>query len=242
MSAAFSDSAMGGLDREEGENGSDLPVVEPLSALAGRVLGALMEKAFATPDLYPLTLNALTNACNQRSNRDPVIAADSREVELALEELRRRRLAILVVGSEARVPKYKHKFSLQYPVDEVDEALVCELLLRGPQTTASLRSNAERLGRVPELGEVEDRLQRLAERAEGALVVRLPRLVGQKEPRWAQLLTGQPDVESMGKEPESLSVSVVIPPEIERRLQGLEAEVSALRAQLDRIRTELGIA
>ncbi|MDB6115407.1 MAG: hypothetical protein JWQ62_2352, partial [Lacunisphaera sp.] len=122
---------------------------EPLSALEARVLGCLIEKEFATPDIYPLTLNALVNACNQRSNRDPLMEVGAREVEAALEQLRLKRLAAMFSGAEARVPKFKQKLDEVYPMSEPARAVFGELLLRGPQTLAGLRGNAARLQPMP---------------------------------------------------------------------------------------------
>jgi uncharacterized protein YceH (UPF0502 family) len=212
-----------------------------LSAMAARVLGSLIEKEFATPDVYPLTLNSLVNACNQKSNRDPVISVSGREVELGLEELKRHRLAILVAGSDARVPKYKQKLDLVFPVDEEERALMCELLLRGPQTAAGLRANAERLHAMPSVERVEEILQELAGGGKKALVRRLPRQTGQKEARWAQLLSGEPEA-GWVSEPEALTVEVTLPPEVARRFEALELEVRELREQLRALRSELGVA
>lgn len=238
------------MDSETTENPETLPVATVpsqkeglvLSPLAARVLGSLIEKEFATPDLYPLTLNSLTNACNQRSNRDPVISASAREVELALEELRKHRLAIQVVGSEARVPKFKQKLCLVYPVGQVEHAVMCELLVRGPQTAAALRANAERLCPMPDLLVFEEVLRGLSELAEGPLVQKLSRQIGQKEARWVQLLTGAPQEAALSGEPDAIKVAVVIPPEVEQRLQSLEIEVASLKEALAGLRRELGIA
>ena len=231
---------------------SDPPASEiappPLSALEARVLGCLIEKELATPDLYPLTLNALVNACNQRSNRDPVMEVVARDAELALEQLRQKRMVTLFSGADARVPKFKQKLELVYPMDPAARALLGELLLRGPQTAASLRANTERMLPVPAAAEFEALLAELAARPSGALVRKLPRQPGQKEARWVQLLTGQPSLselqrgssegEASGEEP--LVVAAVLPPEAERRLAVLEEEVVRLRAELARLRAALG--
>ena len=216
-----------------------IPVPPPLSPLAARVLGCLIEKEFATPDIYPLSLNALTNACNQRSNRVPEISASGSEVEIALEELRNQRLATAFTGADSRVQKFKHKLSSVYPVSLVEQAVICELLVRGPQTTAGLRSNGERLYGMPGTAELEVLLVGLAERPEGALVRKLPRQAGQKEARWTQLLTGEPTAESETG-PEPITVTLSIPAEVEQRLASLESEVSLLRAELAELRKALG--
>ena len=208
-----------------------------LSVLAGRVLGCLIEKETATPDVYPLTLNALTNACNQRSNRSPVMSAQAREVELALQELRARRLAVLVTGGDSRVEKYRHRLPETMELSVLEQTLLCELLVRGPQTAAALRSNAERLRPVPE--DVETVLARLAERPEGGMVKKMERQIGQKEARWQQLLASE--AAGTDGEPESVSVTVTLPESAEKRITDLESEVARLRASVEQLRRELGL-
>ena len=227
-----------------------MPVEPPLSALEARVLGCLIEKELATPDVYPLTLNALVNACNQRNNRAPLMSVGPREVEVALEELRRKQLVTFFGGAESRVPKFKQKLEVAFPMETAARAIVGELLLRGPQTTAGARANAERLCAMPDLIEIEAMLAELAARPAGALVRKLPRQPGQKEARWTQLLTGEPAGGADGAETNDeatsaggtrpLTVAITLPEEAERRLAALEAEVAQLRAELTRLREELG--
>jgi len=213
----------------------------PLSALELRVLGSLIEKEFATPDIYPLSLNSLLNACNQRSNRAPVMAVEAPETEAAIESLRARRLVSRFVGADARVPKFRHTFDLVYPVSPEACALLAELMLRGPQTAAALRANAERLRPMPDPAAVEAMLAELAARAPAPLVAKLPRATGQKEARWGQLLgeDASPGAEA-GAGAEPLKVSLALPPEAERRIAALEAEVARLAAELGRLRAALG--
>ena len=211
-----------------------LPFV--LSGVAARALGCLIEKEFATPDIYPLTLNALTNACNQRSNRDPVMALSEADVVAGLDELRVQKLAVIFTGADSRVPKYKHKLEQVFPMEDATRALLCELLVRGPQTAASLRANSERLCRQPGPAEFEALLAELAARKSGALVQKLPRQTGQKEARWVQLLTGEPALQS---EPETLLRPV--PSDLERRVTELEELVKRLAADMAGLRTELGM-
>lgn len=214
---------------------------EPLSLLAARVLGCLIEKELATPDIYPLTLNALVNACNQRSNREPVMEVGAREVEVALEQLRQKHLVVLFGGAEARVPKFKQKIDAVHPLSTPARAVLGELLLRGPQTLAGLRANAERLQAMPPTEEFGALVAELAERPSGALVRQLPRQPGQKEVRWTQLLTGEPAIGvSATPANEPLKVALTLPPEIEQRLGALEQEVATLKAELARLRAELG--
>lgn len=204
------------------------------------MLGCLIEKELTTPDVYPLTLNALVNACNQKSNRDPVMEVTAREVEAAVEQLRLKHLAILFSGADARVPKFKQKLDAVYPMATAARALLGELLLRGPQTLAGLRANSERMSAMPPAEEFEAMVNAdLVQRPSGALVRQLPRQPGQKEARWAQLLTGEPVV-AADAVPEPVKVTLALPPEVERRLAALEAEVVHLRAELARLRQSLG--
>lgn len=210
-----------------------------MSALAARVLGCLIEKEFATPDIYPLTLNALVNACNQKSNREPVMDASSREVEAGLDELRQSRLAVVFAGADARVPKYKQKVDAVFPMEPSARAMLGELLLRGPQTAAALRSNAERLHTMPGAEEFEALLADLAGRPSGAVVRKLSRQPGQKEARWAQLLTGEPAEESVSSS-SPVTVKMMLPTEVDQRLAALEMEVKALRTEIAALRLSLG--
>ncbi len=219
-----------------------LPVSEPLlSPLEARVLGCLIEKEFSTPDIYPLTLNALVNACNQRSNRSPVIEVGSEAVSAALEALRMKRFSALFSGADARVPKFKQTLDNVLPVEDATRALLGELLLRGPQTAAALRGNAERLHAMPPAAEVEAILTELAARPGENWVRKLPRQPGQKEARWAQLLTGEPAIESSGAgTSEPLTVAMVLPAQAEQRIAALEAEVIRLATELARLQAALG--
>jgi uncharacterized protein len=221
----------------------EYPENPPLSLLEARVLGCLIEKEFTTPDVYPLTLNALVNAANQRNNRAPILSVTAREVEAALDQLRQRRLVALVAGGDARVPKFKQTLDNGYPLDSVTRALMGELLLRGPQTTAGLRSNSERLQPMPDAVEIDVLLTSLAERPAGPLVRRLQRQPGQKEARWAQLFTGEPSAApetASASEPLTVTMAMTLPPEVESRLQALEKEVADLRAELAALRKDLG--
>lgn len=213
-----------------------------LNLIEARVLGCLLEKEKTTPENYPLSLNALVNACNQKSNRNPVMALTAREVELALDGLRRRRLAGLFSGADARVPKFKHTLDLGLPMEAADEAVLCELLLRGPQTTGELRGRCERMHPFAETAAVEASLQRLAERPAGRLVITLPRQAGQKESRHAQTLTGPPDATAIAATPQAdpLKVAIELPAEAETRFAALEQSVAALRAEVAALRQSLG--
>lgn len=214
------------------------PLTPSLSPLEARVLGCLIEKQAATPDLYPLTLNALIAACNQRSNRAPVLSVGAAEVEAALAALRNRKLATVFAGAAARGAKHKHSLDLVFPLEPAARAVLAELLLRGPQTAAGLRANAARLHAMPEAAEFDQLLASLADRPDGGLVHLLPRQAGQKEARWAQRLAEEADSAVDTAAP--LTVALTLPPEAEQRLAALETEVAQLRAELARLRQALG--
>jgi uncharacterized protein YceH (UPF0502 family) len=231
----------------------DYPVQDGMAApvtldfVEARVLGCLIEKETTTPDAYPLSLNALVNACNQKNNRAPVTELGEREVEGALDRLRGKRLVTAFSGANARAIKYKHRFGERFPVEPLAQAMLAELMLRGPQTTAGLRGNCERMVAVPDLPGCEALLVHLTGGAE-PLVRKLPRQTGQKEARWAQLLTGEPSAEDLtgsagadaGREPLKVAVAMTLPPEAETRLAALEAEVAVLKTELTRLRKALG--
>ena len=152
-----------------------------------RVLGALLEKEISTPEYYPLSLNALVNACNQKSNRDPVVAYDDDTVEDALEHLRLQGLASRITGRDSRVPKHEQRFTEKCNLGRREAAILCVLMLRGWQTPGELRGRSERLHTFDDLEEVESTLGRLTEMG---FVKKLPRQTGFKEQRWAHLLSG----------------------------------------------------
>src|SRR5215472_14763706 len=158
-----------------------------IDAAEARVLGSLLEKEIATPEYYPLSLNALVNACNQKSNREPVVSYDDDTVEVALEALRAKGLALRSTGRESRVAKHAQRFTEKFNVGRREAALMCVLLLRGPQTVGELRGRTERLYTFDDLEAVESTLHRLAEME---FVRQLPRQAGYKESRYAQLLCG----------------------------------------------------
>jgi uncharacterized protein len=173
------------------------PIV--LTRAQARVLGALIEKEVTTPDYYPMSLNALINACNQRSNREPVMDLDEEAVRQALHGLEDLRLAGRARGADGRVTKYEHWLGEAFNFSRAETALICVLLLRGPQTPGELRGRTERLHRFDEIGEVLAGLQKLMER-EPALVAVLPRQPGTKEARYAHLLSGPVESQSVAAE------------------------------------------
>jgi uncharacterized protein len=189
-----------------------------------RVLGALLEKEITTPEYYPLTLNALVNACNQKSNRDPVVSYDDEIVEQALALLRDKRLAFQLTGAGMRVPKFGHRIVEVLNLGRRELAILCELMVRGPQTVGELRNRSERMHRFDDLEGVETCLRNLAERPDQALVKQLERQPGTKEPRWAHLLSG--DVVETMHSTDTASTRT-------DRMTTLENEVRELRERLE---------
>jgi len=210
-----------------------------LSADEARVIGALIEKEITTPDQYPLSLNALTNACNQKSNRDPVVSWGEARVQQLLDGLSRRALAVDRSGFGSRVPKYRHLFcntafgSLKFSPQEL--AIVCELLLRGPQTPGELRTHAARLAALHDVSEVESELEDLMTRPDGPFVARLSREPGRRESRYMHLFSGDAPPAAETEPAASPSVAAGTP-RIGDRLSALEAEVAALRRELEALK------
>jgi uncharacterized protein YceH (UPF0502 family) len=200
-----------------------------LDATEARILGALVEKQLTTPEYYPLTLNSLVTACNQKNNRDPVMSLDERTVTNAIEQLRDRNLVYVFYGSTSRVPKYKHMLPSVYELDPAGTAVMAVLMLRGPQTLGELRERTGRMHEFTGLGEVQETLDGLMRRDE-PLVVKLERLAGKKEARFAHLLSGEIDVESLAAA-QPATRSGFDP----SRIEGLEIEVTALREEVTRL-------
>src|SRR6185437_3385600 len=161
-----------------------------LNNIEARVLGSLIEKEITTPDYYPLSLNALVNACNQKSNREPVMSLDETAVSAALANLTDQNLAAGTGGRDSRVLKYEHRLQEAFNFDRLETAILCVLLLRGPQTPGELRSRTERMHKFDDLEQVQSTLQRLMKR-EPPIVAMLPRQPGTKETRYAHLLSGE---------------------------------------------------
>jgi uncharacterized protein YceH (UPF0502 family) len=206
-----------------------------LDEIEVRVLGSLMEKEITTPDYYPLSLNALINACNQKSNRDPVMALDESVVTQALDSLNQEGLAGQVTSADSRVPKYAHRLQEVFNFDRREMAVLCVLLLRGPQTPGELRGRAERMYQFDDLAVVESALRHLMER-EPPLVKKLARQPGTKESRYAHLLAG--DVEGWVAPAEAPPV-VATGGQDEQRITRLETEVQSLRTEIAALRQQL---
>jgi uncharacterized protein YceH (UPF0502 family) len=216
-----------------------------LTALEARVVGCLIEKQITTPDQYPLSLNALMNACNQKSNRDPVMAVDEADVQRTIDDLSRKHLVIEKSGFGSRVPKYQHVFcntqfgSLKFSPQEV--AVVCELLLRGPQTPGELRSRASRMAPFTDVSQIESVLEELEKREDGPFLARLPREPGRREARYAQLFTGPVSTAAAeaSAPDESTAPATRGTPEgraLEARVADLELAVSELRSLVEALR------
>lgn len=195
-----------------------------------RVLGALLEKEITTPEYYPLTLNALVNACNQKSNREPAVSYDEETVMQALDMLRSKKLAAKIVAAGSRVDKYAQRFSESFNLGRRELALLCVLMLRGPQTVGELRDRTERMHQFADLKEAEACLERLMQREPEPLVTKLARQPGMKEQRYAHLLSGE-----VVMQPEMRQARPEIHPAGER-IAALETEMAALRQELQELR------
>ena len=208
----------------------------PLSPTEARVLATLMEKARTVPDSYPMTLNSLASGCNQKPSRDPVMQLSDADILATLDSLRDRHLVMEVSGQRAM--RWEHNFERVLGVPSQASALLGLLMLRGPQTAAELRTNAERWHRFADTGSVEAFLEELQERSEekgGALVQLLPKAPGAREARWAHLLCGTPAV------PVHSGSNATLDPRVDAsRIEALEARVATLEAQVQRLCTALG--
>jgi uncharacterized protein len=208
-----------------------------LNEVEVRVLGALVEKQVTTPEYYPLTLHALVQACNQKSNRNPVVGFDEGTVTRAIESLRGKNLVYVFYGSTSRVPKYKHMMGEIFGLSPQELAIMCVLMLRGPQTPGELRGRTERLYDFSGMEEVEETLALLSNKDPQCLVSKLPRHPGQKETRYAHLLMGEVSVDV-----ESVSAGAAAENMIElaksRKTTDLEQEVEGLRDEISKLRNE----
>ncbi len=199
-----------------------------LDAEEARVLGSLLEKEITTPEYYPLSLNALLNACNQKSNRDPIMHLDEDALERAVYTLRDKGLLLNITGAGSRVVKYGHRLTEKLNLGRRETALLCELMLRGPQTLGELRTRGERMHRFDDLAEVESVLDRMPE-----LVTKLPRRAGEKEVRYAHLLSGAPEIGASPDQP----AGATAPARLDR-VGVLEAEVAELRREFAELKEQ----
>ena len=216
------------------------PTLPALSLLETRVLGVLVEKQHTVPDAYPLTLNALVAGCNQKTSRDPILDAGEAEVQAGVDHLRA--LSLIVESSGGRAMRYAHNIERVLAVPSQSVALLAALMLRGPQTVSELRTSTERLHRFADVSTVEGFLHELGSRPAGALVAEIARQPGTRETRWTHLLSGTPAADAA---PGSVSgndfLAVSEVAALKANLARLEGELSALKAVIAKICTELGI-
>jgi uncharacterized protein YceH (UPF0502 family) len=221
---------------QESEAASEQAEQHILDPIEARIIGCLVEKAATTPDTYPLTENAVVAACNQKTSREPVMQLETGAVAHALRVLEDRRL-VKVAPSSQRARRYEHRFDAVFGTTARQRAVLCVMLLRGPQTLTELLTRTDRLADFPGVDDVRDTLERLAQR-EPALVVRIPRAHGQREDRYMHLLCGPIDEErlaaAMTSEPRASSRS-----DLAERVEHLEGDIAALRAELDDLRRML---
>jgi len=217
-----------------------MPVFDfTLDAVEVRVLGCLLEKEATTPEYYPLTLNALVSACNQKSNRYPVVNYGEETVREAADRLRAKGLVTLIVPSGSRVNKYAHRLAETLNLGRRELALLCTLLLRGPQTAGELHARAGRMHAFSGLDEVEAVLSRLMEFEKGPLVARLARAPGMKEPRYRHSLSGEMVEEAPANAPPDASAAASAMQELEVQVQALRKDVEELKRELEDLRKRL---
>ncbi len=202
-----------------------------------RVLGALVEKELTTPEYYPLTLNSLTTACNQKSNRDPVMSLSERQVESAIENLRSRQMVWRRNIAGSRVPKYEHNVYALWHLSPQEIAVLCVLMLRGPQTLGEIRGRTGRMYAFKDTEEVNGTVTALIKHEQGPFVVELPRLPGRKENRFMHLLAGEPAIEEVPEDREPVSAAVDTGGE---RVAALEDRVLHIRPELDDLKRAFG--
>jgi len=228
------------------DSNADTPALPPaeivlLDATEARILGCLIEKAAITPEVYPLTVNAVVAACNQKTSREPVMHLEPGAVAHALRRMEERAL-VKVAPASQRAIRYEHRFDTTYGVTARQRAVLCALLLRGPQTLAELHTRTERLAEFPAIDDVRDAIERLMQR-EPTLVVRIPHGPGQREDRYMHLLSGPIDMASAALASSQRAAPVRASP-VEERLEQLENEVASLKDALDalRVRSDSGSA
>jgi uncharacterized protein len=200
-----------------------------------RVLGAMMEKSRTTPDYYPMTLNAIVTACNQKSARNPVVEFDDETVVIALDSLKKKHLSGNVIGGGSRALKYRHNIAMTFPLDPAEVSVLCLLFLRGPLTPGEIKSNSGRLFEFDDLAEVQKVLEALAN-YEVPFVAQLPKMPGQKEARYAHLFCDLPEVSDhgIGNEPARKNIS-----QLEERLETVENELADLKEKVNKLMSEL---
>ncbi len=222
-------------------------VNQSLSGVELRIIGVLIEKEVTTPDQYPLSLNALVNACNQKSNRQPVLSLDESEVLTAVDDLRKKHLVLEKSGFGSRVAKYQHRFCntefSDLKLSDQQKAILCELFLRGPQTPGELRARASRMAEFASVTDVESDLDQMMNREEAPLVRRLAREPGKRESRYAHLFGGDLEdseapvaVEPQGVPPAAMGEDRIV--QLEAQVLNLEAALSELLARVEQLEIE----
>jgi hypothetical protein len=210
-----------------------------LDEIEVRVVASLLEKKMSTPDYYPMTLNALKNACNQSSNRDPVVSFDEKTVASAIERLREKGFARVVHATDSRVPKYKETLTEYFMLGNAESAVLCELMLRGAQTVGELKTRTNRMYVFIELTDVEEALTNLIEKPPRPLIVRLPRQPGQKEGRNAHLLAGEVNAEEIVPHHTPRVEAAMLEARAENeRFAKLESEVETLKQELSNLKQQ----
>ena len=214
----------------------DSPIKLPLlDAVEIRVLGSLMEKSRTTPDYYPMTINSLTLACNQKSSRKPVVQYDEDTVAQALNTLKKRGLISTATGGSIRSVKYKHNFAIVFPVLPSEVAVICLLMLRGPLTPGEINTNSARLFDFESIEEIQEILEKLSS-SEMPFLVQLPKRAGQKEARFAHLLAGVPEI---NEDDFADDTPVKHSNGLEARVSQLESDLAALKEAFDNLMKEL---
>ena len=216
---------------------SDEPL---LTVTEARVLGALIEKSYTTPENYPLSLHSLTTACNQKSSRKPVMQLFDHDVDLDLDELRLKKLVLSVSTSGGRVLKFRHNVEELGELNDSEIAVLCELLLRGPQTPGELRTHANRISPLPDIQNVYEVLTSLSEWQDGAFVVMLPREPGRRESRYMHLLSGPPSEELMAPTAVTASVSHTSSgPSLRQQVADMQEEITSLKSEMKELREQV---
>ena len=209
-----------------------------LNNIEVRVLGSLIEKEITTPEYYPMSLNALTNACNQKSNRDPVMDLSESDVQAAVDTLRDKRLSWQFSSAGARVPKFEHNLKSLFTLSKEEIAVLCVLMLRGPQTIGEIRTRTDRMCSFSSLEEAEHTIRNLIEREAGPFIAELPRQYGRKENRYMHLFAGMPEMSAIQEKYDTVRYSTEKSVSSIDRIESLEAEVASLKTELSDLRSE----
>ncbi len=207
-----------------------------LNEIEVRILGCLIEKEFTTPDYYPLTLNSLVNACNQKSNRNPVVSYEETSVVRGLDGLSEQGLSEKIYKADSRVPKYQHLFIKKFNLSHREIAVLCRLMLRGPQTIGEIRGHSDRIYKFNDLNEVEEVLNGLMDR-EQPMLIKLPRQIGRKESRYMHYLSGEPDIKESERTVPEEGATLQVRAENER-ITKLENELAALHEAFNDLKQE----